>query len=403
MRVLSVIHYPSFGGPHNRNAAVIPVMREHGVETTVLLPDEPGNAADRLRAEGLDVVCIPLSRLRAVRDPSVHLRFVRQFRADVRRLRRLIRELEIDLVLVNGLVNPHAAVAAHLEDTAIVWQLLDTFAPTALRRALMPMVTGISDVIMSTGRAVAAAHPGAHGLGERLVFFYPAADTSRFVSSPESRQAARQRLGLDPRAVVIGSVGNINPMKGHDTFLQAAARVRRVHPDAQFVILGSQSERHDAYRTELWQLASALGLQVGRELVVMDPGADVAKLAPAFDLFWLTSNPRSEGIPTVIGEAMALQLPVVATRVGSVHEAVEEGVTGRLVAPRDPAAIAEATLPYVEDEQLRQVVGRAARARAEALYAPAECAQRHQAAFEMARAHRDSRTHARPSSNGAGR
>ncbi len=49
MHVLSIIHYPIFGGPHNRNLRLAPVLAEQGVRTTVLLPDEPGNAAERLR------------------------------------------------------------------------------------------------------------------------------------------------------------------------------------------------------------------------------------------------------------------------------------------------------------------------------------------------------------------
>lgn len=400
MRVLSVIHYPTYGGPHNRNAAVIPVMRRQGVETTLLLPDEPGNAAELLRDQGLNVVCLPLSRLRAVRHPATHLRFAREFRAEVQSLRRLIRDLEIDLVLVNGLANPHAAIAGHLEDTPVVWQLLDTFAPMALRRIMMPLVTATADVIMSTGRAVAETHPGAMKFGERLVLFFPVADTLRFVSDPSTRRAARQQLGITDKCLVIGTVSNINPMKGHDTFLRAAAHVQRLRPLTRFVLLGAQSPRHSEYTRQLWRMASDLGLQLGQDLLVVDPGADVARLTPAFDVFWLTSNPRSEGIPTVIGEAMAMELPVVATRVGSVHEAVADGVTGRVVMPRDPVAIADATLPYLDDDRLRQTVGRAARARAQALYDPADCAERHATAFRLAIEHRRARRPRAGSANG---
>jgi glycosyltransferase involved in cell wall biosynthesis len=385
MHILSVIHYPIYGGPHNRNAAVIPELRGRGIETTVLLPDEPGNAEALLRQRGVDVVTLPLSRLRAVRDPRTHARVTRQFHTDIGRIRRLIRTLDIDVVLVNGLANPHSAIAAHLEGVPVVWQLLDTFAPMMLRRAMMPLVTALADVVMSTGRAVAEAHPSATKFGDRLVLFFPIADTALFTNSAQARRRARAQLGMPTDALVVGGVSNINPMKGHDTFVQAAAIVRAHRPLTRFVILGAQSNRHAEYTEGLWRTASELGLEL------FDPGADVVATAPALDVFWLTSNARSEGIPTVIGEAMSLELPIVASRVGSVHEAVTEGVTASLVRPRDPVALANATLPYLDDSRLRQRVGRAGRALAERLYSRATCADRHQQAFELALEHRRQR------------
>lgn len=391
MHVLSVIHYPTYGGPHNRNASMIPALRERGIETTVLMPAEPGNAQRVLRARGVTVAQLPLGRLRAVRDPHTHLRIVRQFRGDVGRLRGLIRALDVDLVLVNGLANPHSALAAHLEGIPVVWQLLDTFTPMNLRRAMMPLVRKMADAIMSTGRAVAEEHPGATAFGDRLVLFFPVADPARFVNDAQARRSARKRLGLPGESLVIGNVGNINPMKGHDTFIAAAARVHGRRPDTRFVILGAEYPQHQGYAAGLWRDASKAHLEIGGDLLVLDPGTDVGALAPAFDVFWLTSNPRSEGIPTVIAEAMALAIPVVASRVGSVHEAVIDGVTGRLVSPRDPAALVEATIPYLNNDRLRRVVGQAARARAETLCSPEACAEAHIRAFELAIDHRRSR------------
>jgi glycosyltransferase involved in cell wall biosynthesis len=387
MRLMSVIHFPQYGGPHNANALLIPMLRMDDIETTVVLPDSPGNAAGLLRERGIDTVQMSLSRLRAVSDPATHIRFTRQFRSEVRQLRGLMRALKVDVVMVNGLVNPHAAVAGRLENVPVVWQLLDTFAPMTFRHLMMPFVTRLADVIMSTGRAVAEAHPGTSKLGERLVVFFPPVDTARFVMTETSRRNARSRLNIPQDCLVVGSIANINPMKGHDIFIRAAARLRRLRPGTRFLILGAQAANHAAYIDALWSSAAQLGLELGRDLVVADPGRDVAGTAPALDVFWLTSNPRSEGVPTVIGEAMALELPVVASRVGSVGEAVNDGVTGRLVPTRDPDALVAATLPYLDDFFLRQSVGRSARARAERLYSPRLCAERHELAFGRAIEH----------------
>src|SRR5712671_4548672 len=101
MRVLSIIHHPVFGGPHNRNARLIPILRSRGVESTVLLPDEPGNAAERLRDAGVDVVTLPLDRLRASYNPMANARTLSNLWPNVRQIRNLIRERRIDVVQIN--------------------------------------------------------------------------------------------------------------------------------------------------------------------------------------------------------------------------------------------------------------------------------------------------------------
>jgi len=123
VNTLAVIHYPIYGGPHNRLALLGPILREHGVSTTVVLPDGPGSAPERMRAAGLEVVQMPLRRLRARLDPRFHLSFVRGLRTDIRALRQLIRDREIDLVVIGGLVNPQGVFAAR--DKADVLPALD--------------------------------------------------------------------------------------------------------------------------------------------------------------------------------------------------------------------------------------------------------------------------------------
>src|SRR3954454_20742337 len=260
-RCLFVIHYPVFGGPHNQALRLTPALRSLGWETIVLIPDEPGNAAARLRAAGIQTLEAPLGRLRASGDPRLHLRFVGGFYPEIRRIRSLIRQLQIDLVLLGGLVNPHGAIAGRLERVPVVWQILDTLPPPALRRALMPLVTRLSGAVMCTGAAVASAHPGAAGLGERLVLFFPPVDVELFRPDPHLRSRARAELGLEVEEPVIGTVGNLTPMKDHATLVRAAAVVHRIHPHARFVILGSSYQHRHGYEDGLMREAEELGLQ----------------------------------------------------------------------------------------------------------------------------------------------
>jgi glycosyltransferase involved in cell wall biosynthesis len=117
----------------------------------------------------------------------------------------------------------------------------------------------------------------------------------------------------------------------------------------------------------------------------------VSQLAPALDVFWLTSEPRSEGIPTTVEEAMALGIPVVAADVGGVREIVDDGMTGFLVPSRDPEALVAATEPLLDDPARRRQMGEAARLRAEADFNLDRCADSHVIAFERAVEHRAAR------------
>lgn len=385
IRILSVVHGNTFGGPHNSNMLVAPVLRErYGVETIVLVPEEPGNAVDRMRTGGVDVVEVPVQRLRKKLDPRFHWRCIRGWAQTVSAMERLIRERSIDVVQINGISNPHGALAARRAKVPIVWQMLDTFPPPWFLSIMMPYVRRTAGSFMSTGERVASAHPGVTGMREKLVCFHPPVDVQRFSFDPAQKLAARRELGLSPNDEVVGNVSNINPQKGHGTFIRAAAKLKQSRPQVKFVILGRRYDAHRAYIENLLELAGQLGLKLGEDLIIQDPGQRVAELAMAFDVFWMTSEPRSEGIPTVIEEAMSLGLPIVATEAGSIAEVVLHEKTGYLIAPHGVDDISERTRGLLENEALRQELGKAGALFARQHFPIEECARRHLKAYEIA-------------------
>jgi glycosyltransferase involved in cell wall biosynthesis len=386
MNILYVIHYPYFGGPQNQALQTARPLAERGITTTVVLPDEPGDAAGRLRAAGIEVILLPLHRLRAVPNPVVQARFLAAMPRELMALRRVIRERSIDVVQVGGLVNPHAAIAARLEGAGVVWQLLDTRAPMALRSLLMPWVLTLADVVMTTGRGVARVHPGAEGLGPRLVPFYPPVDTAVFGPDPGRRTAAREELEIPLGAPVVGTVANLTPQKGLEHFVAIADELFASRPEVRFVILGSDMATHAAYAATLRRMVqqSAVGRAGG--LRIVDPGMRVPDLLPSLDLFLLTSVRRSEGVSTTVLEAMATGIPVISTDVGALSEVVADGVTGRIVVPLDDHAMVAAAGALLDDPGSRGLMGAEARRRAKELYDVAVCADTHVRAYRLAAA-----------------
>jgi glycosyltransferase involved in cell wall biosynthesis/SAM-dependent methyltransferase/uncharacterized protein YbaR (Trm112 family) len=389
MRALYVIHFPIFGGPHNLAHRLSAPLEAKGWEMRVLLPDEPGNAADRLRAGDVDVVTMPLHRLRATINPLVHVRFAAGLVREIRAIRRLIRERRIDVVMVGGLVNPHAAIAARLERVPVVWQLLDTRAPRPVAVGAMVFVRRLADAVLSTGRSIVAGHPGSAAIEDRLVLFFPPVDVDSFrPGRDDDRAAVRSDWGVADDAVVVGCVANINPQKGIVELVRAFTAVRVRVPNATLVLVGAEHSTHVAYSAAVRAAIGEGGLVEGGDVRFVGARFDLERQLAGFDVFAFAPVPRGEGITTAVLEAMAAGLPVVTTAVAGLPEAIADGISGRLVPPLDPPAMADAIVEVLTDPVLAAWLSQGARSRAVDGFATARCVEAHLTAFERAMARR---------------
>jgi glycosyltransferase involved in cell wall biosynthesis len=165
------------------------------------------------------------------------------------------------------------------------------------------------------------------------------------------RQAARAALGVPGDALVVGTVGRLDPVKNLGALLRAFAALVVEHPAARLVIVGDGPEREAL-------LAAAHQFNVADRVVFAGYRADVRALMPAFDIYANTSS--YEGVSLTILEAMAAGLPVVATRVGGNPEVVIDGETGRLVSGH-PHSMAGALVELADRPALRLAMGAAGR------------------------------------------
>jgi FkbM family methyltransferase len=391
LKIISVLHFPEFGGPHNQMLRLTAPLAERGVDSLAVLPE--GAGAERLRAGHVPIEIIELGRVRAVRDLRVQALMIARFPRDLWALVQLFRREQPDVVILSGLMNPHGAIAARLLGIPVLWQLLDTRPPMPLRRIMMRPIRWLSDALMPVGHRVAEAHPGSETFGDRMVIFYPPVDTQTFRPRPGSDRPLRADLGITPDAPVVGVIGNINPQKGHEHFAAAAAIVHQAIPNAKFVIAGHIYPNHRAYYDSLLARATAGGLVPGEDIFYLGPRDDIPEVLASIDVLALASVPNSEGTPTVILEAMACGLPVVATDVGAVREVVADGETGYVVPALQPASMAACLQTLLTDPDRSAAFGQAARQRVEQEFSLEACVNAHLRAFAMARAHRGRHSH----------
>jgi glycosyltransferase involved in cell wall biosynthesis len=174
---------------------------------------------------------------------------------------------------------------------------------------------------------------------ERCLLIENAIDTEAFRRRLPVEQA-KARLGLEPGRFTIGAVGRLADEKGFDVLIRAVARAIRAGLDVNLLIAGEGDEK-----PHLEALIGELGM--GQRVRLLGYRADTRELYEALDLYALSSH--REGLPNVLLEAAAMEVPVVATRIAGVPRLVRHGETGLLVEPGNVEGMATAITHLFEN------------------------------------------------------
>ncbi|HSV13390.1 MAG TPA: glycosyltransferase [Tepidisphaeraceae bacterium] len=156
-------------------------------------------------------------------------------------------------------------------------------------------------------------------------------DVSAFRPDPAARANLRRELDVHPQTPLVGLIARYDPFKDHETFLRAAAKLKRIRPDVHYVLCGHNV---DSNNSVLMAMIGSLG--IGEQCHLIGARTDVPRVLAGLDL--AAQSSVSEAFPLVLGEAMACGVPCVATDVGDSRLIV--GDTGKIVPARDPDALA---------------------------------------------------------------
>jgi glycosyltransferase involved in cell wall biosynthesis len=179
----------------------------------------------------------------------------------------------------------------------------------------------------------------------------------RYCDHPPDILRIRRELGVPAGAPLVAVASRLNRLKGIDHFLEAAAIVGQRRPDVRFLVIGEPNPSDRAYLDVLTRLAERLGIR--DRVVFTGLRTDVPVLLACAAVSVMPS--LNEALPNVLLESMAAAAPVVATRVGGTPEAVQDGVTGMLVPPGDPRALARAIHQLLADPELAARLGQGGR------------------------------------------
>jgi glycosyltransferase involved in cell wall biosynthesis len=212
------------------------------------------------------------------------------------------------------------------------------------------------------------SRPGARLVEKQSVFVPNGIALDRFADVAEFSAEKLKQLGVPLRRTIIGSVGRLTGQKGYRYLLDALPTVLAARPDTSIIVVGDGELRED-----LHDQAKHLGLE--EHVHFLGSRQDVESLLRIMDLFVLPS--LWEGLPTVIMEAMASGVPVIATDISGTRELIKPGRTGWLTEPGNPKDLAAAILEALDNPLKRRRIAKNALEDVVPLYSMQAIAERY--------------------------
>lgn len=333
----------------------------------VALPSD-GPLVPRLKAAGATVIVLPaMMKLTSRRGWLYLVAYVLNFPRALWALRQVIRRERIDLIHTNTIHILYGGPVAWLTRTPHVWHIREiVWQKGWLRRLELWMARHLATRVIVTSDAVADMFGPPLARPSTLVKVSNGIETDRF--HPGDAGALRQTLGVLPHHTLVGIVCRLDVWKGVDVFIDAAALVARDRPDVRFVVVGGPVIGLEDYAAALRAQATTRGLDSVLTWTDWTYGpSEMPGIHRAIDILVLASS-QPEPFGLVVVEGMASGRPVIATAHGGPCELVEDGVTGMLVTPGDPRALADAIRALVDDRARAHAMGVAGRLRAESRY-----------------------------------
>jgi glycosyltransferase involved in cell wall biosynthesis len=194
-------------------------------------------------------------------------------------------------------------------------------------------------------------------------------DVNRFRRSsiaPSHQVQLRKSFGISDASLLVGTIGRLTRKKGAGYLIEAAAKLIPQFPNLQIMIIGGElSTDPEPFQTELLERICTLGIE--NHVTFTGDRDDIPELLSLLDIFTLPTFTH-EGLPRSILEAMAMELPVVATNIRGCREAVVNGETGLIIPPQDSDSLVEALGKLLSNPELRKAYGEVGRKRIEKEY-----------------------------------
>jgi glycosyltransferase involved in cell wall biosynthesis len=275
-------------------------------------------------------------------------------------MRHVIHAENIDLTYANAYpCCLYCLLPALLSRKPLVWHVHNMRRTTPLSRPIYRIVGAVCERIITVSEACRTNLLQASLSASKIKTIYNGLDLSRFRRKGNG-QSFREEFKIRPHTKVIGLMGQPLPEKGHRYFVEAAAEVLKTDPDVKFLIVGHMYA--DSYHQELTSLVKKLDLE--SEIIFTGWRSDAPSVLESLDIL-AHARITPEPAALVLMEAMAMGVPVVASKTGGTSELILDGKTGILFPPKDSHALAQAVVRLIKNPERANRMGQRGRQRME--------------------------------------
>ena len=355
--LLFVSAYTGLGGGESVQLNLMSALDPDQWRLHLVCPRE-GQLPEAARASGVTVHLLPYRGATIWFVPALWTRF-----PVVAKLAALMRAQHIDAVHSDYHSLPFAAAAARAVGIPVIWNAMGWWFPArpwqqAFFRERVTQIIAITQAVRDRWLGADPFMPP-----ERIRVLVPGVDPAHFRPDMVDGAPVRERLAIGPETPLVGLIARFQHVKGHEVFQAMAQRIHAQMPEARFVVAGENvfgATRDETYKQGILQAAQS-DPALRDCLTYLGFWSDAREVIAATDVIVCPS--RFESLGMVHLESMAMATPVVSMNNGGPAETLVDGVTGYLVPPGDPDALAERVLALLRDPDLRARMGVAGRAR----------------------------------------
>jgi glycosyltransferase involved in cell wall biosynthesis len=374
IKVANIIEEGKLGGPQVRIVMVASEIKDL-VDTTVIMPIE-NSKIFRQRCKENNVNYKTMSISRITKEWRIALRYLAFFPIEIIKISLYLRKEKFDLVHISGGSWQYKGlIAAKIMKKKVLWHLNDTSQPLFFR-IIFSLFSGWPDGYIYASERSRDYYKNLIRHNNREFVIPAPVDTVKFNHELILDGPDGDLIKMWEGKIVIGTIANINPIKGMETIIRTAALLDNQVDNIQFIVIGEIFRNQKRYYEKLKKLCSKLSVH---NISFLGPRKDVRELLQRIDIYLCSSV--AESSPIAVWEAMSMKKPIVSTNVGDTPLYVVNGLNGYISDVGDYFEISNHLSKLANDKVLRNEFGVESRLIATSKLDIKYCSNKHVSAY----------------------
>jgi len=348
LKIANVIEEGRYGGPQRVISVISERLKKFGFEQIIIFPIcDSDRFYKELNQQKIETRRIVLHRL--TKEKKHLIKFVLLFIPEVVSLYKLFKKECIDVVYCNNSWQFKGVIAGKLAGKKVIWHLHETSTPFCVNIIFKFLARNCVDAFITAGERVRDYYLSGQRLSGKPILEIQA-PVGILVFNPE-KVKKDQKIADYPGLKII-TVGNVNPVKGLEYFVEMASILNQRYDNLSFFVVGPHFDSQRVYLDKILGLKEQYGL---KNLHFYGLSENIPSVLKAADIYVCPSI--AEASPISVWEAMSMEKAIVSTDVGDVARFIKDGESGFVVPIKNVSAMAEKVSLLVKNADLRRKVG----------------------------------------------